>query len=104
MTAAGLVRFRFTPENPRAQIGHGPSRASVGRAGDVVDLSPSYAETILGTVRGAGGGPCLVPVEVPTVEPAEAPVELAAPVVVDVAPVVEVEAKPARRRSRRAGS
>lgn len=58
--------LRFAPEHPGAVAF---LDGAVVRLGDVVDASAEWVARISAAYVGAGGGPCLVPVESPAVDP-----------------------------------
>lgn len=58
--------LRFVPEHPGAVAFF---NGAVVRLGDVVDAPDEWVARINAAYVGAGGGPCLVPVESPAVDP-----------------------------------
>lgn len=99
--------YLFAPANPRTQIGTGPTRCDIGRAGDLVTLhgeavgpdgaTVSYLEYLLRHVPGVDGAPCLLPISDIDAEPAVAfePVTMAPLPTASLTPTA-----PVRRRKR----
>ena len=56
------MRYRFAPQCPAANPASRRGRGAVAMvAGGEYDVDPEWAAMLLGTIPGADGGPCLIP-------------------------------------------